>query len=106
MAETAKKKVKTPEKMVLVQERRRRHNRSINTRVKNTFKAAMIGITAETEADKAASTAFSTIDRAVAKGVVHKNKAARRKSRLAKKISAAINAAIEEQKQQEAKKNA
>ena len=90
MAETAKKKVKTPEKMVLVQERRRKHNRSITTRVKNTFKEALASLNSETDTSKAMSTAFSAIDRAVAKGVMHKNKAARRKSRLAKKINAAM----------------
>ncbi|MDO5295442.1 MAG: 30S ribosomal protein S20 [bacterium] len=90
MAETAKKKVKTPEKMVLVQERRRKHNRSINTRVKNTFKEALASLESEADTAKAVSTAFSAIDRAVSKGVIHKNKAARRKSRLAKKINAAM----------------
>ena len=90
MAETAKKKVKTPEKMVLVQERRRKHNRSINTRVKNTFKAALASLDSDDDTAKAVNTAFSAIDRAVSKGVIHKNKAARRKSRLAKKINAAM----------------
>ncbi len=90
MAETAKKKVKTPEKMVLVQERRRKHNRSINTRVKNTFKEALASLDSDADTSKAVSAAFCAIDRAVSKGVIHKNKAARRKSRLAKKINAAL----------------
>ena len=93
MAETAKKKVKTPEKMVLVQERRRQHNRSITTRIKHTFKAAEVSIANGEPSVEAMKLAFSTIDRAAGKGVVHKNKAARRKSRLAKKINAAIAAA-------------
>lgn len=76
--------------MVLVQERRRKHNRSINTRVKNTFKEALASLESEADTAKAVSTAFSAIDRAVSKGVIHKNKAARRKSRLAKKINAAM----------------
>lgn len=96
MAETAKKKVKTPEKMVRVQERRRQRNHSVNTRVKNTFKAALVSIEGEEDTCVAAKTAFSAIDRAVSKGVIHKNKAARRKSRLAKKINAALAAKTEE----------
>lgn len=95
MATTAKKKVKTPEKMVRVQERRRQHNRSINTRVKNTFKAALVSLEGEENTCDAAKAAFSAIDRAVSKGVIHKNKAARRKSRLAKKINAALAAKTE-----------
>ncbi len=101
MAETAKKKVYTPIKMVKVQERRHQRNMSVKTRVKNTFKAALQDLNAlaieekkapETS-EKAIATAkkaYSTIDKAVAKGVVHKNKAARRKSRLAKKLNAAM----------------
>jgi len=49
----------------------------IKTEVKKSLAAGEIG------------QAFSTIDRAAAKGVIHKNAAARRKSRLAKKLAAA-----------------
>jgi small subunit ribosomal protein S20 len=38
---------------------------------------------------EAATRATSCIDKAAAKGIVHKNKAARRKSRLARKVNAA-----------------
>jgi small subunit ribosomal protein S20 len=39
-----------------------------------------------TDVNKAMSEAFSKIDRAVTKGVLHKNTAARRKARLAKMV--------------------
>jgi small subunit ribosomal protein S20 len=37
---------------------------------------------------KSAAAAVSALDRAVSKGILHKNNAARRKSRLAKRLSA------------------
>ena len=87
MAEaTAKKKVYSPIKTTRNQERRRMRNRSVTTRIKNTFKAAVASSLEESNADDV-KTAYSAIDKALAKGVNHKNKAARRKSRLMKKIA-------------------
>ena len=40
------------------------------------------------ESREAVLTAISTLDKAVVKGVIHKNNAARRKSRLMKRLSA------------------
>lgn len=40
--------------------------------------------------------AVKTIDKAVSKGVVHKNAAARKKSRLAKRLNKAASAAVAE----------
>jgi len=56
-------------------------NTIVKTRVKTETKKAL--------AAGEIGAAFSTIDRAAAKGVIHKNAAARRKSRLAKKLAAA-----------------
>jgi len=84
--------IKTAKKMILVHERRRKRNVSVKTRIKNVFKAAIATLEKENSAEVRAqslSAASSTIDKAVAKGIVHKNKAARRKSRLARKINAA-----------------
>ncbi|MGM9997814.1 MAG: 30S ribosomal protein S20 [Candidatus Bruticola sp.] len=84
--------IKTAKKMILVHERRRKRNVSVKTRIKNVFKAAAVAIEKDSSAEVLAqslSTASSVIDKAVAKGIVHKNKAARRKSRLARKINAA-----------------
>ena len=57
----------------------------VKTRVKNALTTAEEG--AETSTD-AARLAVKRIDKAAAKGVIHKNAAARKKSRLAKRIAA------------------
>ena len=56
-------------------------NTIVKTRIKTETKKAL--------AAGEIGASFSTIDRAAAKGVIHKNAAARRKSRLAKKLAAA-----------------
>jgi len=71
-------------------EKRRLRNRAYRTRYKNVVKAVETAINqGNIEAAKEAfQTAVSTIDRIASKGVIHKNKAARKKSRLAKKVNA------------------
>ena len=55
--------------------------------VKQAFKMAERAIkSSSNEALELLKKAFSTIDKAVQRGIVHKNKAARKKSRLSKKI--------------------
>ena len=75
-------------------ERRRLRNKAVTselkTRVKNAVKAAETGD--ETTAEKA-RLAQKRIDMAAAKGVIHKNAAARKKSRLAKRIARSDSAA-------------
>jgi len=61
--------------------KRRLHNQIIKTQIKNQTKKAV-------ESGEVLA-AISIIDRAAAKGVIHRNAAARRKSRLTKKIAAA-----------------
>ena len=51
------------------------------------FDAAASGGDSE-EAENAYRTAVKTVDRAATKGLIHKNKAARRKSALTKKLNA------------------
>ena len=71
-------------------EKRRQRNKAVRsevkTRVKRAVDAADSG--AESAAD-AVRIAMKRIDKAAAKGVIHKNEAARRKSRLAKRLTAA-----------------
>ena len=70
-------------------ERRRLRNKAVRselrTRVKNAVTAAETG--AETSVD-AVRLAVKKLDKAAAKGVIHKNQAARRKSRLMKRLAA------------------
>lgn len=51
-------------------------------------------------AARAIGDAISTLDRAAAKGVIHKNNAARRKSRLMKRFNALVKARLQQQQQQ------
>ena len=69
-------------------EARRLRNKAVTselkTRVKNAVKAAETGAEDVTDKQRLAQ---KRIDMAAAKGVIHKNAAARKKSRLAKKIA-------------------
>lgn len=53
-------------------------------------------------AARAIGDAISTLDRAAAKGVIHKNNAARRKSRLMKRFNLLVKARLQQQQQQQA----
>lgn len=84
---------KTAKKMIKVHDRRKKRNQPIRTAVKSIFKKAETTLTANGEDIAAvAKEAASVIDKAASKGVVHKNKAARKKSRLDKKVFAASKA--------------
>ena len=69
---------------------RRIRNKSYKTRVKNVVKAVETAIEAQDReaAEQAFQKAIPTLDRVAGKGIIHKNKAARKKSRLAKRIHA------------------
>lgn len=70
-------------------ETRRAANRSVRTRVRTATKAAQSAPADGREA--AARTAQSVIDRAAKHGVLHWRAAARRKSRLAKRLQQGTN---------------
>jgi len=78
-------------KQVRVVERRRLRNRSIRSRVKTYItKAEKLIFSGELEAAQSAVVAaISSLDKAAEKGVIHPNNAARRKSRLVKKLNEA-----------------
>ena len=79
------------EKAARVQERRRVINRLVRTRTRTAVKRAVDAIaTGGTEAAVIVTTAVRSLDRAATKGIIHKNNAARRKSRLAKRLNKAI----------------
>jgi small subunit ribosomal protein S20 len=70
---------------------RRRHEINLNTKAKfrNATKNVrkMIDDSNVDEANKALKEAMSALDKAVKKGVIHKNMASRKKSRMAKAIA-------------------
>jgi len=78
-------------KQVRVSERKRLRNKSIRSLCKtNITKAEGLIFSGEFElAQEAAVAAISSLDRAAEKGVIHPNNAARRKSRLMKKLNEA-----------------
>lgn len=76
-------------KRIRIAEKRRERNTSYNSRVKTMLKKAEQTIASGTADVAAITAAISTLDKAATKGVIHKNNAARRKSRLMKKVNAA-----------------
>jgi small subunit ribosomal protein S20 len=82
---------KSAKKQVRVTERRRLRNKSIRSLVKtNITKAERLIFSGELESARAAVVAtISSLDRAAEKGIIHPNNAARRKSRLMKKLNEA-----------------
>ena len=87
---------KSAQKRVRTSEKRRLHNKSIRSLTKtNVTKAEKLVFSGELEAAKAAVVAtVSSLDKAAQKGVIHPNNAARRKSRLVKKLNKAQAAAL------------
>lgn len=79
---------KSSEKRVRQNEKRRQINRSNRTRLRTSIK----NLRAELEGGNPAellSATISTIDKAVQKGVLHRNAAARHKSRLTARVNQA-----------------
>jgi small subunit ribosomal protein S20 len=83
---------KTSLKSLRVSNRRRAYNKPVRSSIKTfTAKAADAILAKDPEASRAAAVeAVSMIDRAASKGVIHPNQAARRKSRLMKKLNQAL----------------
>ncbi len=70
-------------------EKRRLRNKAARAEIKTRVKVAVAAAAAETpeEAADALRTAIKRIDKAAAKGIIHKNQAANRKSRLMRRIA-------------------
>ncbi|MFF5790859.1 30S ribosomal protein S20 [Paeniglutamicibacter sp. NPDC012692] len=82
--------IKSQKKRILTNEKARQRNAAIKSELKTAIRAVNTAVVAE---DKdAASTALVTagrkIDKAVTKGVLHKNNAANHKSAISKKVNA------------------
>ena len=82
--------IKSAEKRVVISEKARQRNvaarSKMRTLIKNVIKAIIAGN--KEDAKKAFTAAESVLDRAANKGLIHTNKAARHKSKLAAKIKA------------------
>ena len=82
--------IKSAKKRILVNKTKAARNKSANTALKTAIKKANTAIEANA-ADKEAAVADAdkVIDKAVAKGLIHKNNAARKKSALVTKLNKA-----------------
>jgi len=73
--------------------RRAVHNRSLRSNVKTLITKARGAVSeGPREASEMVLAAVAGLDRAVAKGILHRNNAARRKSRLLRRLNAAVAA--------------
>ncbi len=83
--------IKSQKKRIITNEKRRMKNASIRSAMKTMIKKANQSLSSGNEELKetAIKKAIATIDRACSKGVIHKNSAARRKSRLMKRVNKA-----------------
>ncbi|MDR2529894.1 MAG: 30S ribosomal protein S20 [Synergistaceae bacterium] len=79
---------KSAERRVRIEERNRLYNRYWTTRCKNAVKKLLAAV--EAKDDAAVSQTFnmaqSVLDKAVVKGVMHRNTAARRKKMMARRV--------------------
>lgn len=82
--------IKSAKKRVIVNNKRAQRNKSMNSALKTAIKKANAAIEANA-ADKEVlvTAAVKKIDQATAKGLLHKNNAARKKSALATKLNQA-----------------
>ncbi len=75
-------------------EKRRLANKAVRSELRTRVKGAVVAAESGAETAQAAEAiAMKRIDKAANKGVIHKNAAARRKSRLAKRLAAASSTA-------------
>ena len=82
--------IKSQKKRILTNEKARLRNNAVKSELKTAIRAVN---TAVESADKEAATtalvsASRKLDKAVSKGVIHKNNAANRKSAISKKVNA------------------
>lgn len=80
--------IKSAKKRVLVNATKQARNKSANSALKTAIKKANVAIENNSDDKEAAvKAAIKKIDQAAAKGLLHKNNAARKKSALASKLA-------------------
>ena len=81
--------IKSQIKRILTNKKSQDRNRAVKSEVKTAVRAARTAIATGDKADAAASlvVAGKKLDKAAAKGVIHKNQAANRKSAIAKQVA-------------------
>ncbi len=81
--------IKSAKKRVKVNETKNLRNKALRSNLKTTLKKADAAIENRENTDEAVRLAMKKIDQAVAKGILHKNTAARKKSAIARKANKA-----------------
>ena len=82
--------IKSAKKRVITSESRAKRNASQRSALRTAVKKARVAIASDSEnKEDAVKAASIKLDKAAAKGLVHKNTAARKKSRLVKAMKAA-----------------
>lgn len=95
---------KSAQKQERASERRQLRNKSVHSQCKtNIIKAEKLIFSGQLDsAQKAVRVVISSLDKAAEKGIIHPNNAARRKSRLIKKLNNALASSSAETKPEEA----
>ncbi|MCU1345555.1 MAG: rpsT [Acidimicrobiia bacterium] len=85
--------IKSQKKRILTNNKAAERNKAVRSELKTRVKSAIKAASTTAEgADDALRLAIKRIDKAATKGVIHKNSAARRKSRLMRQVNAAASA--------------
>ncbi|MFQ9872387.1 MAG: 30S ribosomal protein S20 [Oscillospiraceae bacterium] len=80
--------IKSAKKRVLVNETKAMHNKAVKSNLKTVLKKADAAIVANSENKaEAVKLAIKKLDQAAAKGILHKNTAARKKSQLTCRVA-------------------
>ena len=82
--------IKSQKKRILTNEKARQRNNSVKSELKTVISKVDAAVKASDKdaAAEALKSASRKLDKAVSKGVIHKNNAANRKSAISKKVSA------------------
>ncbi|MCR4881415.1 MAG: 30S ribosomal protein S20 [bacterium] len=84
--------IKSAKKRVLVAERNHAKNVAVKSRIKTAIRRVLEALKDNTEkVQELLNNAYKTIDKSVSKGVLHKNTAARKKSRLTKFVNKTLS---------------
>ena len=84
--------IKSAKKRVLVAERNHEKNVAVKSRIKTAVRRVLEALKDNTEkVQELLNNAYKVIDKSVSKGVLHKNTAARKKSRLTKFVNKTLS---------------
>ena len=79
--------IKSQKKRILTNAKRQERNKAVKSELRTRVKSASASVGTDANADDV-RLAMKRLDKAANKGIIHPNQAARRKSRLMKKINA------------------